>query len=414
MSSTQISLSWNRVSNATGYLVDEWNGSAWQQIGSLNGNTTSYTVSGLHVSTTYYFDVAATNSTGTTWAANYQSITTIDHPAASSAYTAVSGSLFGTNGPSYLDVRQGAVGDCWLEASLAEVAAREPSVIRSMFTYQGTELENGSTVGLYSVRLYDAGGTAHSILVDTELPSGGGTYDHPVNGVLWVALAEKAYAEANGMRYVTTGNVGSDSYGALAGGSPDWALHAITGKSVSDSSINPSNIASAWNAGELIVLCTNSPASSYIVGNHCYAVVGYNASSNMPFEVFNPWGTDSNGWAPGCTNKTYGLFNANGAFLSQNFVTQAIGAGAENLLGSLNGSALLASGFASAGLTTGAAVTGHGFAVDTAQIQTEASPFLPTQTQQVDHEISDMLWMQAGKQETGSDFLRPSLLSFAL
>ena len=57
-------------------------------------------------------------SAGTHWA-NYQSIITVDHPSAVGAYSAVSGSLFGSGGPSYTDVRQGAVGDCWLEASLA-------------------------------------------------------------------------------------------------------------------------------------------------------------------------------------------------------------------------------------------------------------------------------------------------------
>ena len=95
--------------------------------------------------------------------------------------------------------------------------------------------------------------------MDTELPSGGSYYDHPANGVLWVALAEKAYAEANGHGFVTTGNVGSDSYDALNDGDPAWALQAITGKSASDFSINPTNIAAAWNAGELIVLCTSNP-----------------------------------------------------------------------------------------------------------------------------------------------------------
>src|SRR5262249_33691874 len=75
-------------------------------------------------------------------------------------------------------------------------------------------------------------------------------------------------------------------------------------------------------------MCTSTPASSYIVGGHCYALVNYTASSGLPFEVFNPWGTDANGWAPGYSGTVYGLFNANAAFLSQNFSGQAIGTGA--------------------------------------------------------------------------------------
>jgi hypothetical protein len=168
--------------------------------------------------------------------------------------------------------------------------------------------------------------------VDTELPDGGEYYDHVDNALgtqaLWVALAEKAYAEANALGYVTSGAEGQDSYGALNGGWPAWALPAITGEPATRYSTNPTNIAAAWNAGDLIVLDTTHPASSAIVGEHCYAVVGYNASSGEPFELFNPWGTQKNGWAPGETGKIFGLFGASAAFISQNFAGQTIGVGA--------------------------------------------------------------------------------------
>ncbi|MBV8265167.1 MAG: hypothetical protein JO252_02350, partial [Planctomycetaceae bacterium] len=202
---------------------------------------------------------------------------TIDHPVAAAAYSPVYGPLFGANGPSYRDVQQGQLGDCWLLASLAEVAARDPSDIRNMFTDVGPAMENGSVVELYNVRLFNNAGAPEYVTVDTELPSGGDYYDHPVNDVLWVALAEKAYAQANGAGIVTTQNVGSDSYDALNEGFGSWALKAITGKPAIDyNSINPANIASAWTAGNLIVIGTsNNPSSSYIVGDHEYAVVGY-------------------------------------------------------------------------------------------------------------------------------------------
>jgi hypothetical protein len=182
--------------------------------------------------------------------------------------------------------------------------------------------------------------------VDSELPSGGGAYDHPVNNHLWVALAEKAYAEANAVGIVTSHNVGVGSYDALNNGGPAWALQAITGQPASHYSINPSNIATAWNQGKLIVLGTGSPTNSYIVGNHEYAVVGYNASSSQPFEIFNPWGAvkynpdgtysaltpstvvaGTTYWAPGHQNTRYGLFYATADFLSQNFSGQSFGAG---------------------------------------------------------------------------------------
>jgi len=339
VSATQINVAWTAVSGATGYLVDEWESGAWAQIGSVGSNSTSFAVTGLSANTTYSFRVGASDAAGTTWA-NSQSATTlqnnfvVNHPVAVDsnnnpiAYSQVTGSLFGANGPSYLDVQQGADGDCWLLASLAEVAARVPSDIVKMFTYNGTTVENGVTVGIYTVRFFNTAGAAEHVTVDTELPAGGNYYDHPVNGVLWVALAEKAYAEANGYGYVTTGDPGSDSYAAINEGQPAWALQAITGKAASTLNINPSNIASAWNAGQLIVLGTgSSPMSSYIVPGHAYAVVGYNASATYPFEVFNPWGTTANGTPQGDPN-VYGLYYATAAFLSENYVAQAIGTGA--------------------------------------------------------------------------------------
>ena len=95
------------------------------------------------------------------------------NPAASAAYSPVTGTLFGPNGPSFLDVEQGQENDCWLIADLAEVAARAPSDIVNMFTYDGTALENGSVVGIYTVRFYNAVGAPVYVTVDTELPDGG-------------------------------------------------------------------------------------------------------------------------------------------------------------------------------------------------------------------------------------------------
>jgi hypothetical protein len=243
--------------------------------------------------------------------------------------------LFRSGGPSHLDVAQGTdpstVGDCWLEASLAEVAARDPQDIRNMFTYDGTTVDNGATVGLYTVRFFNTSGSAVYVKVDTEFPSGGDYYDHVRNDlgtqVLWVALAEKAYAVANGLGYVTTANEYQDSYSALYGGWPSWALPAITGKPAGNYSINSTNLASDWSSGDLIELVTSSPRSSYLFPNHVYAVVGYNPASSKPFELFNPWGTDSSGWCPGETNKIYGLVWVNAAFISQNFIKQSIGHG---------------------------------------------------------------------------------------
>ncbi len=274
----------------------------------------------------------------------------LDHPAPLSGVAAYApaqpqDTLFGPGGvPSYLDVEQGGVGDCWLMASLAETAARAPSVITGMFTFEGTIIEKQSQVGVYSVRFYNSKGVAQYVTVDTELPGGGAI---PVKGVLWVALAEKAYAVASGDGFVTTGAFGSDSYAALDGGDCTWALAGITGRPASDYStvfndLNPSFLTNAWQSGKLIVFVSaTSPASSLIVGSalsvHAYALVGYYPSSSQPFTVFNPWNVVSHGSTPLITlsdssgasgwastflfngHQVFGLFNATASFLIANF-----------------------------------------------------------------------------------------------
>ena len=389
-SASQINLTWNNVSNVSSYLVDEWIPPQtidvdpafgiivtipgfWAQLASVGSGTTSYHVTGLNANTTYQFEVIAENGVGTT-ASKQVSATTgvaVDHPTASAAYSNVSGTLFGKNGPSFLDVEQGAVGDCWLLASLAEVAARDPQDIKNMFTADGTTVENGTKVNLYKVRFFNSAGVAEYVTVDTELPGGGTVYDQPLNNVLWVALAEKAYVEANAAGYVTTFDTGDNNYGALdnsthpnspnQGGIATWALQAITGASASQFAINPTNIVSAWNAGQLIVIGTGSgssgPVSPGILAFHAYAVVdcttpasnqatqfgadqvllpkdlpSYTPSSEMPFLLFNPHGATSSGYA---RDGSLGLFTANENFVAANFTNQNIGSGAATELGGL-------------------------------------------------------------------------------
>jgi Ricin-type beta-trefoil lectin domain-like/Calpain family cysteine protease len=332
------------TSNGTTVIQYQLNGGTnqqWKLVGQTDGNWEVKNASSGNV----LADPNSSTSNGTAirqyqpnGGTNQQwNISPFANPVAITAYSPASAGtpLFKNGGPSYLDVAQGTdpstVGDCWLEASLAEVAAQDPQDIRNMFTYDGTTVDNGATVGLYTVRFFNTSGSPVYVKVDTELPSGGDYYDHVRNDlgtqVLWVALAEKAYAVANGLGYVTTANEYQDSYSALYGGWPSWALPAITGKPAGNYNINSTNLASDWNSGDLIELVTSSPRSSYLFPNHVYAMVGYNAASSEPFELFNPWGTDSSGWCPGESHKIYGRFWVNASFISQNFIKQSIGHG---------------------------------------------------------------------------------------
>jgi hypothetical protein len=251
------------------------------------------------------------------------------------AYVPVYGSLFGPGGPSYKDVQQGAIGDCWLLAGLAEVAARAPSDITSMFSYAGASLVNGCLVYNYTVRLYDTSGVARYFTVDTELPAGGFLYDQPVGGVLWVALAEKAYAEANGYGYVISGHRGFNYYDALNGGGGASALQAITGNSASGNPFgSATDITTAWQNGQLITLATPSSKTPLSVNglnvaeNHVYAVVGYYAPLQL-FTLFNPWGVNGN-YDQTTTTKVFcpGTVTETAQQLAAAFTKDAIGSGA--------------------------------------------------------------------------------------
>ena len=173
-----------------------------------------------------------------------------------------------------------------------------------MFTYDGTTVDNGATVGLYTVRFFNTSGSAVYVQVDTELPSGGEYYDHVDNDLgtqaLWVALAEKAYAEANGLGYVTTASRRPGLLRRPERRRPVVGVASHHREARERLQHQPHQHRQPTGTRATSSCCaTGSPSSSSIVGDHCYAVVGYNAASSKPFELFNPWGTDSSGWAPG-------------------------------------------------------------------------------------------------------------------
>ena len=213
----------------------------------------------------------------------------IAHPASPGIYQVANGTLFGPAGPVYTDVAQGNLGDCWLVASFAEAAARDSQLIRNMFTYLGVYRERGVAVQLYDVRFYDKNGQVKTVLVDNKFPMMRGTeYNDQVrNGVLWVALAEKAYVEAASLGYVTNSHTQthvrvSDSYTDVVAGDALWALIAITGQAggeaynfpgdnIFTNTFSGSNVAAEMAAGNMVVIGTGfTTTNPAIVGGHAY------------------------------------------------------------------------------------------------------------------------------------------------
>jgi len=68
------------------------------------------------------------------------------------------------------------------------------------------------------------------------------------------------------------------------------ALQSTVGITLTSGSTSLSTFANAWSAGKLIGLESYvSPPSPSVVGNHAYAVVGFDSATST-LTLFNPWG----------------------------------------------------------------------------------------------------------------------------
>lgn len=222
----------------------------------------------------------------------------LDRPTAGGTYRQFAGQLF-VGGAAYTDVRQGALGDCYLMASLAETALRNQAAITNMFVVNGD--------GTYTVRFYNYG-TPHYVTVDSYLPTNGaGNLMYANHGTnyansaaeLWTALAEKAYVQINEMGWLRGGlpGNGQNAYSAIEGGYLYAGLGQITGQATTpfaytSGTTNFTTFVNAWNQGKSIGFASKTtPATSAVVGSHAYVVVGYNAS-NQTITLYNPWGIE--------------------------------------------------------------------------------------------------------------------------
>jgi hypothetical protein len=250
--------------------------------------------------------VAATAAVTSTVTAAVTSIVTA--PVTSIVTAPATTSLFGTSGlPSYKDVLQGDLNDCWLMASLEAAALQTPAVIESMFHNEGN--------GVWTVRFY-TGGTPTYVTVNDELPDGGDKYTHPASdGALWAALAEKAYAELFGNN--NYGNLNHDGFsqGPLAEitgrGVWDTGFYlSIFGVTESDGTVTSedhlaSQIYQAFESGQLVTLGSNGNGTNGLVAaNHMYALIGATKSDGAySFTLGNPWGPDGNENSYGTGNR---------------------------------------------------------------------------------------------------------------
>lgn len=210
------------------------------------------------------------------------------------------GPLF-VNGPSPSDVRQGAIGDCYLPSAAAAVAFHNPKAIENAIT----ESTNAAGEREFTVRFYSRSGRMEMVTVDADLYTrswGGPIYGNTTNGndadkmELWFPIVEKAYAKWKG------------SFNAIGnGGSHADVMTALTGKSTT-------SMGTSWDSADAIFDAVKKAAAnkqamaagthddkklytnSGVYANHSYSVLGAEESGGKKYILLrNPWGESEAG-----------------------------------------------------------------------------------------------------------------------
>jgi hypothetical protein len=215
-----------------------------------------------------------------------------DLTSSSYTYSYVSGSLF-QNGLNADDIYQGVVGDCYYLVTLASIAQEKPEYIRNMFT------DNGDNT--FTVRFYN-NGVADYVTVDRYLPTsggyaaytgwGGGSVSSSSNE-LWVALAEKAYAQLAESGWSRTySDTQNNSYAAIENGWMDTVIRQVTGLGTSSFeavNMTQTQLINLVNSNQVLTAAFVYGGDYGVVNGHAYTITSYNAT-NGTFHLQNPWG----------------------------------------------------------------------------------------------------------------------------
>jgi hypothetical protein len=176
-------------------------------------------------------------------------------------------------------------------ATLSSAAQERPNYIQNMF------IDNGD--GTFTVRFFN-NGTADYVTVDRYLPttswggfayaSAGSAYNSSSNE-LWVALAEKAYAQMAESGW-TRGANATNSYQAISGGWMAPVMREITGMAASSqsvSSMTQQQLINLVNSNQLLTAGFVYGGGYGVVNSHAYTITSYNSSTGR-FHLRNPWG----------------------------------------------------------------------------------------------------------------------------
>ncbi|MEY2914618.1 MAG: hypothetical protein RLZZ184_3927 [Cyanobacteriota bacterium] len=217
-----------------------------------------------------------------------------DLTSSSYSYRLVSGSLF-QNGTSADDIKQQELGDCYYLSTLSSIAQEKPSYIQNMF------LDNGDNT--FTVRFYK-NGVADYVTVDRYLPTNssgnavyagwGGGSSTSTSNELWVALAEKAYAQLAESGWSRTySGTQNNSYAAIEGGWMDVVIRQVTGLGTSSFeavNMTQTQLINLVNSNQVLTAAFVYGGDYGVVDGHAYTITAYNAA-NGTFHLRNPWGS---------------------------------------------------------------------------------------------------------------------------
>ncbi|HEY9305378.1 MAG TPA: C2 family cysteine protease [Mycobacterium sp.] len=201
--------------------------------------------------------------------------------------------------PMAADVRQDAIGDCYLDSTMAAIANANPQWIKDRINYDGT-------TGNFDVTLWDGHQWKHIPVtqddIDTDIAQRGASWldNGQPNAALWPSVLESAYAK---LKYPNQSLVDAlnNKTGIGQGGYAQDAMEALTGNR--GTNINPENvwltnqhidqdIASALANHQPVTIST-TPHGAPLDQSHVYIVEGINGTgSDARLTLRNPWETN--------------------------------------------------------------------------------------------------------------------------